>query len=171
MDIYCIYIDSTPVYLLLTQLLLLRLPINVNSFAQQVRFHQVIHLLIFLIYSHRCFSRSIRLCCVTTPERTPAPRVDMAMTIKEDMEQWFEQTRAMCAQSARQCLMLTPQDFITYLAPTESAAVAGVASAGCSLSLQSSIPSSSVSSHSSTNSFQFVVIDVRTEDDRLLGGE
>ena len=58
---------------------------------------------------------------------------------------WLEQTRAMCAQSARQALMLSPNDLISYL------------------SLDSSLSAAALG-------IQFVVIDIRSSEDMEIGG-
>ena len=66
----------------------------------------------------RCFCRNIRLCCVTSPELTPRPF--RPESTRADAGHWVEQTRVMCGQSARQSLMLSPQDLFSYLSPDPS---------------------------------------------------
>jgi hypothetical protein len=115
----------------------------------------------------RCFCRNIRLCCVNTPELTPVPfRKGQPYKYGE----WVGQTKIMCAQSARQCLMLTPQDLISYVSPLEG--------------LSDQIPSGSpplspppspsqqtrVVASTSQHGIQFVIIDIRSDEDIAIGG-
>ena len=102
----------------------------------------------------RCYCRSIRLCCVTTPELTPLP-YKKGTPIVTSIDRWREQTKTMCTQAARQAIMLTPRDLVTFMT--------------------SNIPElekSSVSSSSSSlvQPMNFVVIDVRSAEDVEIGG-
>ena len=103
----------------------------------------------------RCFCRSIRLCCVTTPELTPQP-YKKGTSIVSDLGRWMDQTKAMCTQSARQAIMLTPRDLVSYMsAEVEETENASDGSLGV-VPLMPQI--------------QFVVIDVRSSEDVEIGG-
>ena len=64
----------------------------------------------------RCFTRCLRLCCVSTPELTPLPshlRVRSHDLINDE---------ALEAQAVRQILMLSALELISYLAPLSGSA-------------------------------------------------
>ena len=104
----------------------------------------------------RCFCRNIRLCCVTTPELTPQPYKKRA-SLTADLDRWMEQTKTMCIQSARQAIMLSPRDLVSYMAAEID-------------EFSSTTQANNASSSSSMPQIQFVVIDVRSLEDVEIGG-
>ena len=70
----------------------------------------------------------------------------------------MDQTKAMCTQSARQAIMLTPRDLVSYMSTNVDEKEQNISAAEGSL----------LSSFSSQ--IQFVVIDIRTAEDVEIGG-
>lgn len=74
----------------------------------------------------RCFIRSLRLCCVSTPELTPLPWGVQPTAVKSQDKTkthtgadklWAVREQSMAEQAARSCVMLSAQELVALLAP------------------------------------------------------
>lgn len=103
----------------------------------------------------RCILRQLRLCCVSTTELTPQPRLlaykgNMFRSQLQEMRLNIEEHDLRLAeQSARFCLTITPQELVESMLPT---------------SLE---PSSSGSGYIPQ---QYVILDIRSVEDSIASG-
>lgn len=88
----------------------------------------------------RCFIRSLRLCCVSTPELAPLPWGVLPTAVKSQDKSrqpqmgtdkvWAVREQAMAEQAARSCVMLSAQELVGLLSPRAVDVTAAVHSPG-----------------------------------------
>lgn len=119
----------------------------------------------------RSILRHLRLCCVSTTELTPCPKLAMLSTIGRSFTSQLktmrlnmeEHDKRLASQTARNVFMLSAQELTESLMPTnfhlhnsgDSSNTSGQESLGC--------PSSHISQ-------QYVIIDIRSYEESILTG-
>lgn len=99
----------------------------------------------------RCLCRNLRLCCVTSPELNPKSSPQKHAVRSIPAAGVNDEDVAMAAQSVRACVMISPQELVTSLAPVTG--FAQVSTEGTDHLPQ-----------------QFVVIDMRSQEDAEEAG-
>eukprot|EP01041_Mallomonas_annulata_P002101 gene2101-4106_t len=114
----------------------------------------------------RCFLRSLRLCCVSTPELTPTPWATAPNAVspapkqrkktgnKEHNKAWAAREQSMAAQTARSCPMLSAKELVSSVAPMGEDHGGGGGGGGLS---RRDLP-------------QYVLIDIRSSEEMMDSG-
>lgn len=108
----------------------------------------------------RCLLRHLRLCCVSTTELTPSPRLlgykgsSFRSQLQEMRLNMEEHDLRLAQQSAKYCMSITAQELVESMLPSPSTP-------------------SGMSSNGQTSNYvpqQYVIIDIRSFEDSMLSG-